>query len=83
MDVRIIEVTRHYGLITAWVEPYRTVDYLTGKEIEVHMFYLNGCLTTCEGYRVKKDGNLYAGMSCVSVRTPKNVKDALDSFSQD
>lgn len=82
MDVQVIEVRKAYGFIIADVEPYRTTDYITGKEVEVREFYINGCLYTCEGFRVKKDGTLYAGKSCVSVRIPANVKQALDSFSQ-
>lgn len=82
MDVQIEKVENHYGFITAWVAPYRTTDHY-GNEVEVTEWYVNGCLYTAEGFKVKKDGTLYARKSSLSVKVPANVQQALDSFSQD
>lgn len=78
----IREAKSHYGIPTVWVEPYRTTDARDGREVEVHSFYANGCLTTVEGFRVRKDGETYLRPQCLAVAVPENVREALEAVTR-
>lgn len=81
MDIRIKAVKDHYGFITAFVEHGQRMTDVDGVEFMPDVFYFNGGnRITCEGFKVKKDGTLYARGCCMIVHTPENVKKALHDF---
>lgn len=65
------------GDLLVTVEPYRTTDSITGDAVEVATFYGNGGLITAEGFRVRKNGALYARRQVITVRVPAAVREAL------
>lgn len=77
----IVKAEMHYGIPTVWVESYEATDRATGSPVVVEMFYVNGCLITAEGARVRKDGQRYSRSQCVTVPTPENVRAALDALT--
>jgi hypothetical protein len=83
MQPTIQEANIHYGIPTVWVEPYRTTDDRDGRPVEVHSFYTNGCLTTVEGFRVRKDGGTYLTSQCLAVGIPNNVRAALAALGEE